>query len=210
MDSAKKKEILGCFIDSNVVIDYLFFRKSLNALKKDVEKENFLSLRRKDNFKAYKSYSFMKSLGEKGSTKYNFYISDYVLAEVLLSLINAYAVKLMNKRHIHISYWNKEKHSIIKNLPEEEYIEATEDFETFKEVFINSGIIGVHNNLELDRVPSLLFYGFHLQDAFLFCQAEDANCKYFLTKDQDLIDSLKKRVGLDAKTIPLSIVNFKF
>lgn len=187
----ESEKIIKVFIDSNIIINYIFVNSELKNINGE-ESAQLLSELLYINPKVYFSYKTIEKLKMLGGIEgYEFFISSWAVSEIQKSVLEDYAVKELKNLLIPISFWEKEKYKIIKGINWGEIIAATENFEEFMEIYIVGGIISIGDEFDYSELPKFIIAGNHLSDSFLLSQAEKSGCLYFLTADGRIPTILK-------------------
>jgi predicted nucleic acid-binding protein len=185
------------FLDANIIADWLLITSNI---EETVEQKRTNKI--KELWKSYtspkSSFEIIESLRMNKIKNFKFYSSDLALSEVSnVFYKEVFSMKLVKKG---IAYRYLPKMIRNSTLSEGEINEITKKISNLRKELIEepNRKIKLYNLLRDPTLPTLFITSFKIDvyDAFLISQAFECKCKYFITKDNDLIREIKTR-GLD-------------
>jgi predicted nucleic acid-binding protein len=181
------------FLDANIMADWLLISPEILKIKD----ENQKVLKLKEIWKNYTSprvcFEILERLRYDRIKNTKFFTSELALSELGDVIFKELRSKALSARGVAFRYIPK----MIKNLEpaDTEVTDILKRVKSFRDIFVKDKV-EVHDNLRDPLLALYLLTVFRIEtyDAYLISQAVDAKCRYFVTKDKELRDSLKVNV----------------
>jgi predicted nucleic acid-binding protein len=174
------KMVVRVFIDTNIFTGYLIL-SGIEERKPESE--------RKDLWKRYKKikpcYDFIKKVLENKNKKIHFITSGLVFSEIFHSLYEEAVCKKMMDDGVPLSSWIRLKNKFslfIENYEIKELEDAVDN------LFHSEKIKPISEAYHLKLISRLILkHQFMTQDSILISTATHNKCKFFVTRDEELI-----------------------
>ncbi len=189
-------EIVNCFIDSNVIADWIIIKNTRASILIPEEENIFIKNLEKDNPRAFYSYSIIQNILLREFATPKFYTSHLAMSEVTSVIFEKLLMDEMFREKMPFKYWDWYKHKI--KLPKEVLQLIAQEIIRFYLLFIvkrtsrKRRIYPCKEPIIQGTIELITKYSCRVQDAYLVCQAFSNKCKFFVTSDGRLSESLKE------------------
>jgi hypothetical protein len=189
-----------CFLDANVVADYILLNELIKEKKTIEEKEAFLKGVEQNNPGLFFSFGLIESIRLAKFVSFEFFISNYVISETTSVIIEEYSLKEFNKGMNPLKYWFKRKEKQIQDLKQEQIDDLTKLLSSFHAAFVDTKLIKKSEEAMIADIVKFRTLGCHTEDSHLLSQATYKNiaCKYFVSKDSPLKKNTKAKSSISA------------
>ena len=179
------KRMEKCFIDSNVIINYIIFKR-LHLIAKN--KKEFVKLMKEKNPQAFYSYGLIEGVRLAELPTFSFSSSNFALGEVAESIIDQLCLEELNKVGIPIKFWKNMRRKYIREEASKDKIntEIYSELIAFYETFVQTELIILNETTSFLSNIAYLLKAQGQQDAFLLSQSKKEECEFFITCDANL------------------------
>lgn len=184
---------IKCFLDANVIANWIIFKKALEIMINEEEKNDFLLRRKKDNSDAFYSYKLLNKLRIDNIKNVNFITSSLAISEAISVINEKICMDKMYEQNIPFKYWFKYKPKF--ELKPNEVIELYNQIIGFKSIFIPYKKIKLVEKEKTNITVRIISLHKETHDSFLVSQAITNKANHFITTDSRLIQNLKDKIN---------------